>query len=60
MHGQPRTYYSAYDIALVRGLARRVRETTCAEEWVIFDNTALGHATGNALELMRELGEVRE
>jgi uncharacterized protein YecE (DUF72 family) len=57
MHGQPRTYYSAYDSAFVRGLARRVRETTCAEEWVIFDNTALGHATGNALELMRELGE---
>ncbi|HEX5284944.1 MAG TPA: DUF72 domain-containing protein [Bryocella sp.] len=55
LHGQPRTYYSAYDPAFLREFAQKVRETSSAEQWVIFDNTALGHATGNALELMRAL-----
>lgn len=54
LHGQPRTYYSAYDLSFLHSFARRLCETSC-EQWVIFDNTALGHATGNALELMREL-----
>jgi uncharacterized protein YecE (DUF72 family) len=55
LHGAPRTYYSAYDPSFLRGFAQRVRETSCAEQWIIFDNTALGHATANALELVRLL-----
>ncbi len=55
LHGQPRTYYSAYDAAFLRRLARELRQTTCAQQWVIFDNTALGHATGNALDLIRRM-----
>jgi uncharacterized protein YecE (DUF72 family) len=52
LHGAPRAYYSAYDPSFLRSFAQRVRETSCAEQWIIFDNTALGHATANALELV--------
>ncbi len=55
LHGKPRTYYSAYDPTFLRNLARQVRASSCAEQWVIFDNTALGHATGNAIELICDL-----
>lgn len=51
LHGAPRTYYSAYDTAFLGRLARQLGNSTCTATWVIFDNTALGHATGNALEL---------
>ncbi|HTV07669.1 MAG TPA: DUF72 domain-containing protein [Candidatus Aquilonibacter sp.] len=55
LHGTPRTYYSSYDASFLAGLAQQLRENSCAERWIIFDNTALGHATENALQLMREL-----
>jgi uncharacterized protein YecE (DUF72 family) len=54
LHGAPRTYYSEYSKAFLRGFAKRLREDEskrAAETWVIFDNTALGHGTGNAVEL---------
>jgi len=53
LHGSPRTYYSAYSDADLSSIvaavttARRHARTT----WCIFDNTALGAATGNALTL---------
>jgi len=52
LHGSPRTYYSAYDGAALDEYARGL----CASRvpsWCIFDNTALGEATSNALELQR-------
>jgi uncharacterized protein YecE (DUF72 family) len=55
LHGTPRTYYSAYDSAFIRRFANQLLQPACATRWVIFDNTALGHATVNALELLREL-----
>lgn len=58
LHGSPRTYYSAYDSAFLRGFANQLLNTACATQWVIFDNTALGNATGNALELIRDLQPV--
>lgn len=53
LHGAPRTYYSEYSSARLRDIgAEIVRSGRKAEEtWVIFDNTALGHATENALEM---------
>jgi len=52
MHGTPRMYYSAYnsqDIqAIVADIASGV--TAGSECWCIFDNTASGAATANALE----------
>jgi uncharacterized protein YecE (DUF72 family) len=52
-HGQPRTYYSDYGEEC-RSLLRN--QLTAADErttnaWAIFDNTASGHATGDALAL---------
>ncbi len=49
-HGSPRVYYSDYAPARLEALAARLP----AKAWCIFDNTALGHATANALAL-REL-----
>jgi uncharacterized protein YecE (DUF72 family) len=54
LHGAPRTYYSEYNDAFLENLAERVRQRPETPAWIIFDNTALGHATSNALRL-REL-----
>ena len=55
LHGAPRTYYSAYDSAFLRRFATQLLNSACPHHWVIFDNTALGHATANALELSSTL-----
>lgn len=48
LHGSPRTYWSSYDeAALARWAA--LADAAGAETWVIFDNTASGAATANAL-----------
>lgn len=61
LHGTPRVYYSSYDAGLLQSLAARVRQAVDegADVWCIFDNTASGAATGNALELQRLLEERR-
>lgn len=53
LHGSPRTYYSDYSQATLSSLARTLRDQPepSGETWVIFDNTALGHATSNSLAL---------
>lgn len=52
LHGAPRTYYSEYEEAPLKALAERLRSEKSLsiekDTWVIFDNTALGHATANA------------
>lgn len=63
LHGAPRTYYSEYDETFLREFAQQLHDTAGkggAETWVIFDNTALGHATANALELRRFLSELEQ
>ena len=51
-HGSPRVYWSAYDDAwLAREAAALALWPAGAVPWVIFDNTASGAATGNALAL---------
>ncbi len=47
LHGAPRIYYSDYGADDIARYARRMT----AHTWCIFDNTALGAATGNALAL---------
>ncbi|MEI7038334.1 DUF72 domain-containing protein [Fulvimonas yonginensis] len=49
LHGSPRTYYDAYAPTALARLACGLRRAPPA--WCIFDNTALGHATGDALAL---------
>ena len=56
-HGSPRMYYSAYDDEALHALAVDVTATTPAkaEAWIIFDNTAHGHATADAARLQAML-----
>jgi uncharacterized protein YecE (DUF72 family) len=62
LHGSPRMYYDAYSDALLQRIARRLQRPCrrTAERWCIFDNTAAGHATGNALTVLRQLQTGRE
>lgn len=55
-HGSPRTYYSSYSESMLSDLAQRLASAAKAtsEVWCVFDNTAEGAATVNAL-LMQEL-----
>ncbi|HEY5236772.1 MAG TPA: DUF72 domain-containing protein [Rhizomicrobium sp.] len=54
LHGSPRIYYSNYESEFLRALAKRLaKEARTKDVWCIFDNTALGHATANALEMMK-------
>ena len=48
-HGSPRTYYSSYSEDFLRSLAEKT--SALPNVWIIFDNTALGHAYSNALHL---------
>lgn len=52
-HGMPRVYYSEYDAESLARIGRQVQATAAsgAEVWGIFDNTAAGHALGNALKV---------
>jgi uncharacterized protein YecE (DUF72 family) len=54
LHGSPDMYRSAYSDEYLAALASRLREEAAAgrEVWCIFDNTTLGAATGNALDLL--------
>lgn len=55
LHGSPRTYYSAYDADYLAALAKQLTASPSEQVWCIFDNTALGAATENALQLQRLL-----
>lgn len=52
-HGTPRVYYSSYDHMTLRNLARSLVAVASQEAWCIFDNTAAGAATTNALSLWK-------
>lgn len=58
LHGEPRTYYSAYGAEFLDALAVDLRKTKATDVWCIFDNTASGAATGNALELQQRLSDL--
>ncbi|HLM68927.1 MAG TPA: DUF72 domain-containing protein, partial [Longimicrobium sp.] len=57
LHGSPRTYYSSYTDEYLDAVAARIRRDVDAgrEAWCIFDNTASGAATQNALDLVARL-----
>jgi len=58
LHGSPETYRSAYEPERLAAVARQLMEArgVGAAAWCIFDNTALGAAAGQALEVSRQLG----
>jgi len=53
LHGSPRMYYDTYSDETLMRLARRLTRPgkQSRERWCIFDNTAEGHAIGDALKL---------
>ncbi|HTK34187.1 MAG TPA: DUF72 domain-containing protein [Caulobacteraceae bacterium] len=51
LHGSPRMYWSAYGAARITALAGAV----AAPAWVVFDNTASGAATEDALALTQTM-----
>jgi uncharacterized protein YecE (DUF72 family) len=56
-HGTPEMYVSAYPSAAVEALAAQVAASVrTVPTWCIFDNTARGAATMNALELLARQG----
>jgi uncharacterized protein YecE (DUF72 family) len=61
-HGSPRMYYDAYVDTRLQSLAADVRAATRARRsgWVIFDNTAAGHAIADAARLQDLLGAQRD
>lgn len=51
LHGSPRMYYSPYEIPALRSLADDLQAGAAPEAWCVFDNTASGAATADALRL---------
>jgi len=58
LHGSPRMYYSTYPEKHLRSIVQRLRAAHAAGSscWCIFDNTALGAATPNALRVLSLIG----
>jgi len=50
LHGSPKVYYDAYDVAALERWAVTVRAAS-HETWCMFDNTARGAATVNAMQM---------
>ena len=58
LHGSPRIYYSDYGNEEIRTMTETLASVdhgAAAESWCIFDNTALGFAARNALDLAESL-----
>ena len=53
LHGSPRVYYSAYEPEYLENVAASIERNVArgVRTWCIFDNTALGFATGDALSV---------
>lgn len=58
LHGSPRMYWSPYGPERIAALSARIASAT-APTWVVFDNTAAGHAVADALALRALLGTRR-
>lgn len=58
LHGSPKVYHSAYSPEEIEATAEHMRAASpeAQDRWCIFDNTALGEAAGQALDLQRRLG----
>ncbi len=59
LHGSPRRYFSSYTSDSLNTLAAQLAILNAtARVWCIFDNTALGAAISNALELAAKLSQI--
>ena len=56
LHGSPKVYHSAYPTAYLNSLACKIAGSSdAAPVWCIFDNTAIGAATADALTVLGQL-----
>ena len=55
LHGSPVMYHSSYDAEYLDRLADRIKAFKKTPVWCIFDNTARGAASPNAIDLLRRL-----
>jgi uncharacterized protein YecE (DUF72 family) len=62
LHGSPKVYYSSYPDEFIHRLAKRLQQETKEDRvvWCIFDNTTLGAATRNALDLASAVSRFRK
>jgi uncharacterized protein YecE (DUF72 family) len=61
LHGSPRVYCSTYDDEYLEALADKLtKAATLADVWCIFDNTAEGAATSNALTILSRVSANRD
>jgi uncharacterized protein YecE (DUF72 family) len=60
LHGSPKVYYSAYSDDFIKRLATTLQNEAKEQRtvWCVFDNTTLGAATPNALDLSTALERV--
>jgi uncharacterized protein YecE (DUF72 family) len=60
LHGSPKVYYSAYSDDFIHDLASRLQSEAKENRvvWCIFDNTTLGAATRNAIDLSTMLASM--
>jgi uncharacterized protein YecE (DUF72 family) len=60
LHGSPKVYYSSYPAEFINSLADRLQREESNDRivWCIFDNTTLGGATRNAIDLSTLLASV--
>jgi uncharacterized protein YecE (DUF72 family) len=57
LHGSPRMYSSAYGPAALDALALTIERSQASQNWCIFDNTARGAATADALVLQARIND---
>jgi uncharacterized protein YecE (DUF72 family) len=55
LHGSPQMYYSSYTPEYLDRLAERLTSSRRVPVWCVFDNTARGAATLNAIDLLDRL-----
>lgn len=55
LHGAPRTYVSTYDEPYIAALAAGLGVDPAGAAWCMFDNTMLGGAAANGLDLLSRL-----
>jgi uncharacterized protein YecE (DUF72 family) len=61
LHGSPRVYYSAYSPEFLNEVACTIARQAAEgiQTWCVFDNTALGAATSDAVVVKSQLGGAR-
>jgi uncharacterized protein YecE (DUF72 family) len=61
LHGSPRIYFSDYEAERLQALGTQLEKASRDSDsvWCIFDNTAHGHAIGNALSVQRAMERPR-